>query len=193
MRLTYSFIFCLFFTAGVFAQKNETLNAKDKKIIEHFENNYKKKNYKKFEGKIAVYKNYVTFDDKTVSFDPSDKATISILQNGLIYPQLISDYQAEKYREETTDRTQKRFMKIQKDWKAAFDIKSLKLSLLQELSYFKKNSTVKRFKVSSKNSNLPNSVTYFFELTNDKADAKTSMSDFLNGARLTYFDQEWYD
>lgn len=193
MRLQYSFIFCLLFSTGVFAQKNEPLNAKDKKTVEHFEKNYKKKNYKKFEGKITMNKNSVSFDDKTVTFEANEKTIINILKNGLIYPQLISDYQAEKYKEETTDRTQKRFMKIQKDWKAAFEIKSLKLSQLQELPYFKQNIQVKRFKVISKNNNLPNSVNYFFELTNDKADMKTNIEDFVNGAKLTYFAQQWYD
>lgn len=193
MKLQYSFILCLMLSTGVFAQKNETLSSKDKKIIAYFEKNYKKKNYKKFDGKITVNKNYVSFDSKTVTFDTNEKTVQNILKNGLIYPQLISDYQAEKYKEETTDRTQKRFMKLQKDWKAAFDIQSLKMSQLQELTYFKGNEKVKRFKVISKNSNLPNSVTYFFELTNDKADAKTSLEDFIIGAKLTYFEQEWYD
>ena len=193
MKLQYSFILCLMLSTGVFAQKNETLSSKDKKIIEYFEKNYKKKNYKKFDGKITVNKNYVSFDSKTIMFDTNEKAIQNILKNGLIYPQLVSEYQAEKYKEETTDRTQKRFMKLQKDWKAAFDIQSLKMSQLYELSYFKGNEHVKRFKVTSKNSNLPNSVTYFFELTNDKAEAKTSLEDFINGAKLTYFEQMWYE
>ncbi|WP_312076050.1 hypothetical protein [Chryseobacterium sp.] len=193
MKFQYSFVLCLMLSTGVFAQKNETLSAKDKKIVENFQKHYKKKNYPKFEGKITVNKNSVSFDTKTVTFDTSEKTIQNILKNGLIYPQLISEYQAEKYKEETTDRTQKRFMKLQKDWKAAFDIKSLKLGQLQELTYFKGNERTKRFKVISKNSNLPNSVTYYFELSNDKAEAKTNLEDFVNGSKLTYFEQEWYD
>lgn len=128
-----------------------------------------------------------------MSFDAAEKNIQTILRKGLIYPQLISEYQAEKYKKETTDRTQKRFMKIQKDWKAAFDIQSMRLSQLQELQYFKNNIQVKRFKIISKNSNLPNSVTYYFELTNDKANAQTNLEDFVNGAKLTFFEQEWYE
>lgn len=193
MKIRFLMIFCLSFSTMALAQKSQTLSPKDKKIIEHFEKNYKKQNYKRFSGTITVNNNSVSFDKKKVTFDPAEKNIQNILKNGLIYPQLISDYQAEKYKEETTDRTQKRFMKIQKDWKAAFDIKTLKLSQLQELTYFKGNERTKRFKVISKNSNLPNSVTYFFELTNDKATAQTSLEDFVNGSKLTYFEQEWYE
>ena len=193
MKVHFLMIFCLCFSVATFAQKNENLSPKDKKIIEQFEKNYKKKSYKRFEGIITVNNNYVSFDKKTVTFDTSEKLIQNILKNGLIYPQLISDYQAEKYREETTDRTQKRFMKLQKDWKAAFDIQSLNMSQLQEMKYFKNNIKTKRFKVSSKNSNLPNSVTYFFELTNDNANAQSTIEEFVNGAKLTYFEQQWYD
>ena len=193
MKIRFLMIFCLIFSVFAWAQKNQNISPKDKKIIEHFEKNYKKQNYKKFNGTIIVNNNNVSFDKRTITFDTAEKIIQTILKNGLIYPQLISEYQAEKYKKETTDRTQKRFMKIQKDWKSSFDIVSLKLSQLQDLQYFKNNIQVKRFKVISKNNNLPNSVIYFFELTNEKATAKTNLEDFVNGAKLTYFEQEWYE
>ena len=193
MKIRFLMIFCLIFSVFAWAQKNQDINPKDKKIIEHFEKNYKKQNYKKFNGTIIVNNNNVSFDKRTITFDTAEKIIQTILKNGLIYPQLISEYQAEKYKKETTDRTQKRFMKIQKDWKSSFDIVSLKLSQLQDLQYFKNNIQVKRFKVISKNNNLPNSVIYFFELTNEKATAKTNLEDFVNGAKLTFFEQEWYE
>ncbi|MEG2310230.1 hypothetical protein SAMN05421796_10614 [Chryseobacterium piscicola] len=193
MKIRFLMIFCLIFSVFAWAQKNQAISPKDKKIIEHFEKNYKKQNYKKFNGTIIVNNNNVSFDKRTITFDTAEKIIQTILKNGLIYPQLISEYQAEKYKKETTDRTQKRFMKIQKDWKSSFDIVSLKLSQLQDLQYFKNNIQVKRFKVISKNNNLPNSVIYFFELTNEKATAKTNLEDFVNGAKLTFFEQEWYE
>lgn len=193
MKIRFLMIFCLIFSVFAWAQKNQDISPKDKKIIEHFEKNYKKQNYKKFNGTIIVNNNNVSFDKRTITFDTAEKIIQTILKNGLIYPQLISEYQAEKYKKETTDRTQKRFMKIQKDWKSSFDIVSLKLSQLQDLQYFKNNIQVKRFKVISKNNNLPNSVIYFFELTNEKATAKTNLEDFVNGAKLTFFEQEWYE
>lgn len=193
MKIRFLMIFCLIFSVFAWAQKNQAISPKDKKIIEHFEKNYKKQNYKKFNGTIIVNNNNVSFDKRTITFDTAEKIIQTILKNGLIYPQLISEYQAEKYKKETTDRTQKRFMKIQKDWKSSFDIVSLKLSQLQDLQYFKNNIQVKRFKVISKNNNLPNSVIYFFELTNEKATGKTNLEDFVNGAKLTFFEQEWYE
>ena len=125
MKIRFLMIFCLIFSVFAWAQKNQDISPKDKKIIEHFEKNYKKQNYKKFNGTIIVNNNNVSFDKRTITFDTAEKIIQTILKNGLIYPQLISEYQAEKYKKETTDRTQKRFMKIQKDWKAAFDIQSL--------------------------------------------------------------------
>ncbi|MBW7674703.1 hypothetical protein [Chryseobacterium chendengshani] len=188
MKLQFSLILCLLFSVA-FGQKKEVLNAKDQHASEHFKREYKKKSYKRFDGKITVRDNQVLFDDKAILFDKSDQLTVSILKQGLIYPQLLTDYQMEKFLDETTDKTQKRFLKLQKDPKASFDVNNITVKI-SEMPFLNLNDKVKRFRLITKNRNLPNSVVYFIELTNSKAAKNINLDEFLKDAKLTYIDQE---
>lgn len=189
MKLQFSVILCLLFSVAAFGQKKEVLNSKDQHAVEHFKSEYKKKNYKKFEGKIITKDNQILFDDKVIFFEKADKSTVSILQQGLIYPQLLTDYQMQKFLDETTDKTQKRFLKLQKDPKAGFDVNNISVKF-SELPFLNVNEKVKRFRMTTKNRNLPNSIIYFVELTNSKAIRNMSFDDFVKGSKLTYLNQE---
>ncbi|OCK52526.1 hypothetical protein BA768_11750 [Chryseobacterium sp. CBo1] len=188
MKFLFSIGLSLLLSSNFFAQKNEKLSSKDAAIVEHFKNDYKKKNYKKFAGKILVKDNLVQFDDKTVYYDKSDKITSNILKEGLIYPQLLTDFQMQKFLDETTDKTQKRFLKLQKDPKASFDVNNIKLSNVSELTFFNSDFRVKRFKISLKDMRLNSTKVYFFELMNSKASKDISLEEFIKGSRLTYID-----
>lgn len=189
MKLQYSLILCLLFSFAVFAQKKDGLSTKDQHAVEHFKTGYKKKNYKKFEGKITTKDNQVLFDDKVIFFDKSDKITVPILQQSFIYPQLLTDFQMQKFLDETTDKTQKRFLKLQKDPKASFDVNNISVKI-SELSFLNINEKVKRFRLTTRNRSLPNPIIYFFELTNSKAIKNMSFDEFVKDAKLTYLDQE---
>lgn len=189
MKLQFSAILCLLFSVFAFGQKKEGLSSKDQHAVEHFKTEYKKKNYKKFEGKITPANNQILFDDKVVLLDKSDKITASILQKGLIYPQLLTDYQMQKFLDKTTDRTQKRFLKLQKDPKASFDVNNISVKIT-ELPFLNINEKVKRFRLTTKNKNLPNPIIYFFELTNSKAVKNMSFEEFVKDSKLSYLDQE---
>lgn len=189
MKFLFSIGLSLLLCSNFFAQKNEKLSTKDAAIVEHFKNDYKKKNYKRFAGKILVKDNLADFDNKTVYFDKADKIMATILREGLIYPQLLTDYQMQKFLDETTDRTQKRFLKLQKDPKASFDVNNIMLKI-SELPFLNTNEKIKRFKLTTKNKNLPNSIIYFVELTNSKAVKNMSLEEFAKEAKLTYLDQE---
>jgi hypothetical protein len=71
---------------NVLGQKIEKAGPKDKAVTEHFKNDYKKKNYRKFAGTIVLKDNTAKFDDKTIFFDQSDKITEMMLKEGLVYP-----------------------------------------------------------------------------------------------------------
>lgn len=189
MKFLFSIAIFLLFSSSFSAQKNEKLSAKDVAIEKHFKDEYKKKNYKKFSGKITVKNNQVLFDDKIILYDKNDKTTLSVLENGLLYPQLLTDFQMDKFLDETTDRTQKRFLKLQKDPRASFDVNNIKLSSPSELVYLNTNIKTKRFKITSKDLRLNNTTVYLFELMNDKSTKDISLEDFIKGAKLTYLDQ----
>lgn len=62
---------------------------------------------------------------------------------------------------------------------------------IQELKFVEQGSERKRFKLVVGAKDTMNPVVYFFELTNKNATKSTSFTDFLSGARLTFFKQAW--
>jgi hypothetical protein len=189
MKLIFSLSLSLLLSMNVFGQKTEKAGPKDKAVIEHFKNDYKKKNYKKFGGKMTVNDKQILFDNKIIFYDKADKITESMLKEGLIYPQLLTDYQIDKFENEDSDRTQKRFARIQKNWKDAFEVNNIKLSNASELIFLSSDVKVKRFKIVCKDPKFPNLMIYYFELTNKNATKETSVQDFIKNAKLTYIFQ----
>lgn len=190
MKLLYTVSLTLLLSASVFAQKTEKPGPKDKAAIQHFQNDYKKKNYKKFNGNIVVKDNQVQFDDKVIFYDKSDKITKAILQEGLIYPHLLTEFQVDKFENEDSDRTQKRFAKLQKNWKIAFDVNNIKLYNASELVFLSNDEKVKRFKILCKDPKFPNTMVYYVELTNKNAMKDTPLQDFIKNAKVTHIFQK---
>ncbi|WP_336688800.1 MULTISPECIES: hypothetical protein [unclassified Chryseobacterium] len=189
MKLIYTISLSLFLSASVFGQKTEKAGPKDKAVIEHFKNDYKKKNYKKFDGKMTLNDNQILFDNKIIFYDKSDKITETMLKEGLIYPQLLTEFQVDKFENEDSDRTQKRFAKIQKNWKDSFEVNNIKLSGGSELSFLSTDERVRRFKVVCKDPKFPNLMIYYFELTDKNATKDTSVQDFIKNSKLTHIFQ----
>ncbi|GAA5101178.1 hypothetical protein GCM10023210_40470 [Chryseobacterium ginsengisoli] len=190
MKLIYTVSLSLFLSVSAFGQKTEKASPKDKAVIEHFKNDYKKKNYKKFSGKMTLNDNQILFDNKIIFYDKADKITETLLKEGLIYPQLLTQFQVDKFENEDSDRTQKRFAKLQKNWKDAFEVNNIKLNNASELSFLSSDEKVKRFKVVCKDPKFPNLMVYYFELTDKNATKDTSVQDFIKNSKLTYIYQK---
>ncbi|MEI7488466.1 MAG: hypothetical protein WCJ72_13865 [Chryseobacterium sp.] len=189
MKLLFSLGLCLSLSMTAFAQKKETSSSKEKAIIEHFKNDYKKKNYKKFEGKITVKDNFAQFDEKVINYNKSDKTTKLLLQEGIIYPQLLTDYQMEKFLDETTDKTQKRYLKLQKDPRASFDVNNMRINNSDELVSLSTDPKIKRFKLVCNDSKIPGTPIYIIKLINKGATKETSSEEFIKNSKLTYLKQ----
>ncbi|RMZ58365.1 hypothetical protein D1632_12115 [Chryseobacterium nematophagum] len=192
MKVLFSLSLFFIFSISIFSQKKGVLSIKDQAIVEHFNNNYKKKNYKKFTGKIIAKDNKVQFDDKVIFYDKSDKIASLILTEGLIYPQLLTDYQMEKFMNDTTDKTQKRFLRLQKNPKATFDVNNVNFTDLTELGFLDTPAKSKRFKITCRDSKLGNSNIYIIELTNKHAEKNATIEDFIRNSTLTYLYQKTY-
>ena len=186
MKPLFIIIFSLLFSANFHAQKEETTDVKNSTLIEFFNQDYKKKNYKKFTGNIVFKGNTVLFDDKIVYFDKSDKITSAILKEGLIYPQLLTDFQMQKFINESTDKSQKRFLKLQKNPRSNFDVNNIKLSNISEINFQSLDSKTKRFKITLKNIRLNSTSIYLFELVNKNASKDDKLEDFIKNSKLTY-------
>jgi hypothetical protein len=189
MKLLYTASLSLLLSVPVFAQKTEKPGPKDKAVIEHFKNDYKKKNYKKFSGNIIVNDRQVQFDNKVIFYDKSDKITKAILQEGLIYPQLLTDFQVDKFENEDSDRTQKRFAKLQKNWKDAFEVNNIRFSNASELVFLSTDEKVRRFKIYCRDPKFPNVMIYYIEITNKNATKNTSVEDFIKDGKVTHIYQ----
>jgi hypothetical protein len=189
MKLLYTISLSLLLSVSVYGQKTEKAGPKDKAVIEHFKNDYKKKNYKRFAGKITVNDNQILFDNKIIFYSKSDKILQPLLQEGLVYPQLLTAYQIDKFENEDSDRTQKRFAKLQKNWKDSFEVNNIKLSNATELAFLSSDPTIKRFKVLCKDPKFPNMMVYYFELTDKNADKNTTTENFIKNAKLTHIYQ----
>lgn len=189
MKFLYTISLSLLLSAPVFAQKTEKAGPKDKVVTEHFKNDYKKKNYKKFAGKITASNSQVLFDNKIIFYNGSDKIIKLLLQEGLVYPQLLTDYQIDKFENEDSDRTQKRFAKLQKNWKDAFEVNNIRLSNASELVFLSSDPAVKRFKVLCNDPKFPNMMAYYFELTSKNSNKNTSVEDFIKNSKLTHIYQ----
>lgn len=190
MKLIYTVSLSLFLSVSAFGQKTEKASPKDKTVIEHFKNDYKKKNYKKFSGKMTLNDNQILFDNKIIFYDKADKITETLLKEGLIYPQLLTQFQVDKFENEDSDRTQKRFAKLQKNWKDAFEVNNIKLNNASELTFLSSDEKVKRFKVVCKDPKFPNLMVYYFELTDKNATKDTPVQDFIKNSKLTYIYQK---
>lgn len=189
MKLLYTISLSLLLSISVYGQKTEKAGPKDKAVIEHFKNDYKKKNYKRFAGKITVNDNQILFDNKIIFYSKSDKILQPLLKEGLVYPQLLTAYQIDKFENEDSDRTQKRFAKLQKNWKDSFEVNNIKLSNATELAFLSSDPTIKRFKVLCKDPKFPNMMVYYFEMTNKNADKNTTTEDFIKNSKLTHIYQ----
>lgn len=189
MKTIFSLSLSLLLSMNVLGQKTEKAGPKDKAVTEHFKNDYKKKNYRKFAGTIVLKDNTAKFDDKTIFFDQADKITETMLKEGLIYPQLLTEFQVDKFENEDSDRTQKRFAKLQKNWKDSFEVNNIKLSGGSELSFLSTDEKVKRFKLVCKDPKFPNLMIYYFELTDKNATKDNSVQDFIKNSKLTHIFQ----
>lgn len=190
MKLLYTVSLTLLLSASSFAQKTEKPGPKDKAVIEHFKNDYKKKNYKKFSGDLVMKDNQVQFDNKVIFYDKSDKITKAILQEGLVYPQLLTDFQVDKFENEDSDRTQKRFARLQKNWKDAFDVNNIRFYNASELVFLSNDEKVKRFKILCKDPKFPNTMVYYIELTNKNAVKDMPLQDFIKDSKVTHIFQK---
>lgn len=190
-KLIYSLAFVSVFSVTLHAQKTEPVSKKYQQISALFVKNYKKKNYRKFDGKITVRENLIQFNDKNIFIEDGDQMTTEVLRQGLVYPQLLTDFQMEKFIEETTDRTQKKFLKLQKDPRAGFDVNNISAKIT-EMKMPNLKDTARRYKMVTRNKSFANSVTYYFELSNSKANKNTPLADFLKDAKLTFLMQDTF-
>jgi hypothetical protein len=146
---------------------------------ELFENSYVKQKYPLFKGTITVK------DDKHFAFNgqvlivASNVAELkSIFSNGIFYPQIITGDCVKQKPDSLTS---------QNEVSPLFSCDSLTITEIEELPFPNTSITQKRFRFLLWRKGLANPQLQIMELTNSKAKVNMTLSDFIKGARLTFY------
>ncbi len=158
-------------------------------VKELFKQKYKKHKYKKFNGQITIIDSItIKYNEKTLIIINTRPELISIFQRGIFYPNVITgNYTAEvKSKQELDSMTteQKVFYNITRT-------DSLTISNFEELQFLSESPEYKRFRFWLFRKGMMNPTVYFIELTNKKASKHTELADFIEKAKLTFFEKGW--
>ena len=153
-----------------------------------FKKEYSKTSFDKFKGDVVINGDGFIFGDKTFVIVNTPKELKPIFSSGLFYPNIITGdtksvikSQAEL---DTLSTEQKVFYNLTRT-------DSLTISGFEELKFLTKANTQKRFRFWLFRKGTANPTVCFIELTNDKANDKTDLTTFINGAVLTFFKSGW--
>ena len=153
-----------------------------------FEKEYSKKHFDKFKGDIVINGDGFIYCEKTFVVVNTPKELKAIFSSGLFYPAIITGDTKPVVRSQaeldTLSTSQKVFYNM------TFS-DSLTISEFEELKFLTKSNTQKRFRFWLFRKGVANPTVCFIELTNDKANDKTELTTFINGATLTFFKSSW--
>lgn len=152
---------------------------------------YKNQDYEKFSGKLLVLNNHtIKFDDLVLNVYSIDTNILTLIKTRIFYPcmetntktvELLSAKQL--FDSKMGEIEQPILIKAKDD--------TLTITNFEELKYFDISPHIKRFKFWLRQAGFANPVTYFIELTNSKAENNTNTSDFIRGARVTFYKKAW--
>ncbi len=164
---------------------------------ELFVRDYKVEHYKKYNGALFIKENHYQYGNVILSI--SANVTLkSILDKGIFYPDIMNQnfrYQPKvliKIAKDSLKVWKKRYSKkITKDVNAYPKIDSLSIANFKEVNFLENSPKQKRFKFWLFTKGLLNPTYCFIELTNKNANRDTDITLFINGARLTFFQEGW--
>jgi hypothetical protein len=153
-----------------------------------FEKEYSKKYFDKFTGDIVISGDGFIYGDKTFVIVNTPKDLKAIFSSGLFYPTIITGDTKSVVKSQveldTLSTEQKVFYNMTRT-------DSLTISEFEELKFLTKSNTQRRFRFWLFRKGVANPTVCFIELTNDKASDKTDLTNFINGAALTFFKSGW--
>jgi hypothetical protein len=166
---------------------------------ELFKNSYKQQQYKKYNGTILNIKDGYCFKD-VVLIVYKGNGFREIFEKGIFYPEVLHrafDYglkskvrpsiDSGKYTTKDTDTPTTTA-------KAMFDFPktdTLKITDFEELKFLETTPKQRRFRFWLFTQGFGNPTVYFIELTNKQATVKTSITEFIKGAELTFCKEGW--
>jgi hypothetical protein len=146
---------------------------------------YKKNHYAKFQGIIlSKGKNTYQFGDKFLTLSIDNEDYLKLFLTGIFNPDVIFG--------PTTTIRQTELDSMSQNQKALYNLvrnDRLSICCFRELEKLNPNPQTKRFVFWLFRTGISNPTEYYIEFWNEKAIKNTSIQDFIQGARMTFFHQ----
>ena len=157
LKKTIIIIVILLSFENFFAQDENLNSSKHQFAKEVFEKKYSKQNFEKFKGEIILLNNNCIQFDEKTIFFENINEFRSIFTNGILYPNIITG--------DTISR----------------------INYFAEAKALNPNSKFKRFIFWLHRVGMANPTECYFELENEEANEKTSLSEFIRNSKLTFY------
>ena len=142
-----------------------------------FDSSYVKQEYPLFSGTITIKDGeYFSFNGQVLIVS-SPAELVPVFSGGIFYPQLITGDCG----------TQQGSPGKKKEVPALFGCDSLRISDIEELTFMATSVAQKRFRFLLWRKGFANPRLQFLELTNDRAKENMTLTEFIKGARLTFY------
>jgi hypothetical protein len=128
--------------------------------------------FPKFIGQVNVSKDTIKFDSSFIAIQATDPEIKKIFEIGLVFPDLIygASTRSDKF-----------------EFKNIFSADTLSISNVKELHFPNQRAETKCFSFLLWHKMMANPSLYIFELTNETATSKTTMTTFIEKAKVTAF------
>jgi hypothetical protein len=159
-----------------------------------FNKDYKVEHYKKYKRQIVLDNNHYQYKDVVITIGMTPELR-RIFDKGIFYPGVM--VKAFKYQPRIK-------ITINKDSLIAWckrDTSKIRLVIpktdsvwidnFKEMKFLETNPKQRRFSFWLARKWLSNPTVYFMELTNKNATAETDLLSFIDGAKLTFFQEGW--
>lgn len=147
---------------------------------------YKKNSYPRFQQNIqSVGNNIYQFGEKTLTLDIENKNYEKLFLKGIFNPDVI-------FGKETIKKSKAELDTVAPNKKILYNLlrnDSLYICCFEELEKLNPNPQTKRFKFWLIRIGVMNPTEYYIEFHNKKATQKTSIEEFIENAKMTFYYQ----
>jgi hypothetical protein len=187
MRFVILIIFCTsYFSifAQNFATQGEWEEYRARKIFSEI---HPRQKFERFKGKLLILdEDGVQYDDIDVRLEGGNATVNSIFKQGIIYPSILPSpkpFRGYKNVPDSLPSSARHTLLFPLSHK----LDTLIVTNILELKFPDSPPSIKRFSFWLFQTGFANPTEYFFELTNEKANANTDMQTFIDGSTLTLF------
>jgi hypothetical protein len=147
-------------------------------------NQYRKDNYPSFQENIQlVADNSYQFGEKIITVSIENKSYEMLFKKGIFNPDVI-------FGKETVKKSKSQLDSLTSDQKIIYNFirnDSLSICCFEELEELNPNPQTKRFKFWLIQIGVINPTEYYIEFHNKKATKKTSIEEFIENAKMTFY------